>query len=193
MLLYQIFRPIDYLRIVDQSKLRIDWAVPLFLAAFTALCFWFLPNKPQVFVKDGLLQQVGSFLSIMPGFYLAALAAIATFNKEDMDEYLPEPTPTVKTLSNGVPIQMKLTRRRYLSLMFGYLTLVSLILFVGTIFVNACAESIKNAVNAPARQYVVVLFVLIFFSFFWHMIIVTFFGLYQLSDRIHQPTNLPKE
>lgn len=187
MLWYQLLRPVDYLSIKDGSKWKIDWAVPTAMAIGTGLGFYFLSPRPQVFMKDGLLQQIGSLLSIMPGFYLAALAAIATFHKSDMDEYMPSPVPTIETLSAGHKRTINLTRRRYLSIMFGYLTLLSLTLFIGTIFTNACADTFKALIDPEWRIFTVVSYISIFFLLFWHMISVTLFGLYQLSDRMHQP------
>lgn len=187
MLWYQLLRPIDYLFVKDKSKWKVDWGVPFVVTILTASGFALLSPRPQIFLKDGLLQQVATLLSIMPGFYLAALAAIATFHKPDMDSYMPSPVPTVETLTGGHWRTINLTRRRYLSLMFGYLTLLSLFLFIGVLISNACAESVKMLLPQNYHYFSVVFYMSIFLLFFWHMIAVTLFGLYQLSDRMHQP------
>lgn len=131
--------------------------------------------------------QVAGLLQILPGFYVASLAAIATFNKNNMDEYMPEPTPTVTIRVSGHVCPIKLTRRRMLSLMFGYLSFLSLLLFLAIVLANALAPSLKVLLPLPLHKIALAAFVAIYGLLFWHMIAVTLFGLYQLSDRMHQP------
>lgn len=138
-------------------------------------------------MANGLLTQISGLLQILPGFYLAALAAIATFNKSDMDAYMPQPTPTLRVQIQGINHPIKLTRRRMLALQFGYLTLISLALFIVTIAANIAAPSVKMMSPAYLQRWLNGAFLVLFLLGFWHMIAVTLFGLYQLSDRMHQP------
>lgn len=187
MIFYQLLRPVDYLLIRDESKWKIDFLTPLLVSMFCIVGFAFLAPRPQIFLKDGFLHQASELFAILPGFYLAALAAIATFSKSDLDNYMPAPTPQVETRSGGIKMLINLTRRRYLSLMFGYLTLLSLALFILILGANAAAQSLKELIGADYKDVVVLGFMFIFFFLSWHMVIVTMFGLYQLSDRMHQP------
>jgi hypothetical protein len=191
MLGYQLLRPLFYLTIKDGAKWKIDFLVPLAASLLTLAGIFVWPLRPQLFMANGLVTQVLGLLQIMPGFYLAALAAIATFNKVDMDSYMPSPTPTVRITIKGQSLPIKLTRRRMLSLQFGYLTFISLLLFISAIGANALAPSVKIVLSPTYHASAVGLFVCFFAFMFWHMISVTMFGLYQLSDRMHQPDEQP--
>ena|ERR1700761_9397105 len=101
MVVYQLSRPFAYLVIRDESKAKIDWLVPIFLAIPTVGVFLILSDRPQIFLANGVLSQVGGLMQNLPGFYLTALAAIATFNRPDLDYLLPEPTPNRSDTAPG--------------------------------------------------------------------------------------------
>src|SRR5947209_7182579 len=140
MIFYQLSRPVSYLAIHDASKWKIDWMLPIFCAGITAVILLSIPVRPTIFGGSGILSQLSGLLQILPGFYIASLAAIATFNKENMDHYMPEPTPTVTVRVGAQSCPIRLTRRRMLSLLFGYLSFLSLLLFLAIIVSNALAE-----------------------------------------------------
>jgi hypothetical protein len=187
MVLYQLSRPISYLAIHDPSKWKIDWVLPICCSLATLVILFTIPIRPSIFGTSGILWQISGLLQILPGFYIASLAAIATFNKNNMDEYMPELTPTVTIRIGDHACPIKLTRRRMLSLMFGYLTFLSLLLFLTIVLVNMLAPNVKLLLPASFHKIALGIFVAIYGLLFWHMIAVTLFGLYQLSDRMHQP------
>jgi hypothetical protein len=41
------------------------------------------------------------FVQVLPGFYIAALAAIATFNKTDIDKIMAAPAPKIDIFIHG--------------------------------------------------------------------------------------------
>jgi len=189
MIFYQLTRPASYLLINDGAKWRMDWLLPALISAVISLCLYLIPGDEAWLGDKGLINDLQGFLQILPGFYLASLAAIATFNKEDLDHELPAPTPTIAIkfirdarLHNKT---IRLTRRRMLCYLFGYLTFLSLMLYLATVFapvtlVDAAshAQQYSGYISEAAK--------FIFQLFFWQMIVVTVFGLYQLCDRIHQ-------
>lgn len=184
MIRYQLLRPISYLTIKDQTKWKIDWLVPIFIAVVFIILFYNLPVKKPLYGDQGLIKELQGILQILPGFYLAALAAVATFSKDDLDRLLPEPTPKINILVKGQEVLIGLTRRRMLCFLFGYLTFLSLIVYLSTVL----GSTISPSALAIFRNYSIIIeiiFVSLFSLFFWQMIIVTLFGLYQLCDRIH--------
>jgi hypothetical protein len=187
MAIYQLLRPVSYLVIRDSSKWKIDWVIPVIFASITLIVLFGIPVRPTIFGSSGVLAQLSGLLQILPGFYIASLAAIATFNKENMDEYMPEPTPTVTIRVSGHQFPIRLTRRRMLSLLFGYLSFLSLFLFLAIIAANVVAPSAKVFLPSEMHKVAISIFVGMYSLLFWHMIAVTLFGLYQLSDRMHQP------
>jgi hypothetical protein len=65
-----------------------------------------------------MIQDYSNLLYVLPGFYIAALAAIATFNAPTMD--VPLDGQNTELCSQEENIQTrKLTRRRFLCLLFG--------------------------------------------------------------------------
>lgn len=185
MIFYQLSRPVSYLSIEDQSKWKIDWLLPFALAIAINFGYLVLPDRPDFYGEDGLMQEFQGFLEILPGFFLAALAAIATFNKEDLDRLLPEPTPKIGIRIKNKSLTIGLTRRRMLSYLFGYLTFLSVFLCLAVVIGSAVQQSYYHLFGHSVS--VKIAFFFIFNLFFWQMIIVTIFGLYQLCDRIHQP------
>lgn len=196
MLFYQLTRPVAYLFIKDSSKSRIDWVMPFVVSVIVTALYSQLPNPPKFYGENGLIKELQGFLQLLPGFYLAALGAIATFNKNDLDFELPKPTPqiTIRIIRSERinEIDIGLTRRRMLSYLFGYLTFLSLMLYLGTVF----GSSVSGSFSQLAGEYscLIKIFLLwVFNLFFFQMIIITVFGLYQLCDRIHQPDDNPEE
>lgn len=191
MLLYQLSRPLAYLWIKEKSKNKIviDWCLPIVVSSLVVFLYYILPLKTAIVGKDGLLTTMQGFLQIMPGFYLAALAAISTFNKVDLDYKLPTPSPSITIKEKGVDVVIELTRRRFLNYLFCYLTFISIALYVVIIFTNGIAHNFVLI----SELYLIGLrggFIFFFLLFFFQMILVTTFGLYQLCERIHQSENV---
>ena len=124
---------------------------------------------------------------ILPGFYIAALAAIATFQAPTMDTALDGRAATLKSSEHGIDSERKLTRRRFLCLLFGYLSFLSLILaLLGNLpgSVHPLLLFSKEVVwewGNLCRGVCLGLFGL----FFMQLVSLTLLGLFYLSDRIH--------
>ena len=144
-MLSQIIRPLAYLRIKHVSKvpLFVNWIVPAVLSAALLIASLFLPSGIAVFGDSGAVSRTLGFLQSLPGFYIAALAAVATFGNPDMLKLMPGTPPTMSVLYNDRPTIVQLTRRRFLSSMFAYLTALSIILTV----VAIVAMSIASPLN----------------------------------------------
>lgn len=189
MIFYQLSRPAAYLFIKDKSKWKIDWLIPFILSVTLTALYLSLPIAKPLYGENGIIKELQGFLQILPGFYLAALAAIATFNKNDLDYHLPKPTPIIDVIVNGHETSINLTRRRMLSYLFGYLTFISLAIYLVTVLGSALSGSVNYLLDTNAI-YPKALYVFAISLFFSQMIVVTIFGLYQLCDRIHQPEDL---
>jgi hypothetical protein len=176
MMVYQLSRPLAYLAIHDPAKWKNRLASThnvgdsdnwrLFSSTRTTGNIWYVSNSLEI---SGLLQ-------ILPGFYIASLAAIATFNKGNMDQYMPEPTPTVNVRVRGHSLPIRLTRRRMLSLLFGYLSFLSLLLFLLIILANSVYLTMKIVIPTSWHLRVALLFLLVYGMLFWE----SYFGDYVL-------------
>ena len=100
---------------------------------------------------------------------------------------MPQPIPTVSISISGKSEEIKLTRRRMLSMLFGYLAFLALLLYFVSIGAQVMAPSAKAIVAVWLHGSIVASFLGIFFFLVGQLIFITMFGLYQLSDRMHQP------
>ncbi len=181
-----LLRPFNYLAVRHPSgTLRLfNWGAPFAMAVcFAAVCM----HWPEVNLlhKDGVLDKVLGFVQNMPGFYLAALAAVATFANGTLDKLMPGVPPTAKLLFNGHAEEVPLTRRRFLCMMFSYLTALSLLLTMTAIatvtFVDPVSASLPMAAKSILRLGLAGVFVM----FLAQLLLITFWGLYYLGERLH--------
>ena len=137
--------------------------------------------------KQSAFDNISTFVQILPGFYIGALAAIASYNYAPMDNVMSLPAPYLKEQVEGGFRESRLSRRRYLTLMFGYLSAISILSAV-FIFIVRLVYAV-NIFTVSAAIYYCVYYVItfLFFFIFWQMILVTLFGIYYLADRMHRP------
>lgn len=193
MVIYQLFRPFGYLTIkkVD-GKYIYDWLIPIIFSVVFTLIIYFFSSPLENVVKDGgLVSKLTGFISNLPGFYIAALAAIATFNRVEIDNLLinkttdgisQSPYIVVKDIKNNgslMSVEVEITRRVFLCMLFSFLTAESILIVIISYFLSSMtiSESYSFCFNIS--------FLLIFMFLFWQLITATFFGLYYLGIRIH--------
>jgi len=130
--------------------------------------------------NTGLISQITDFVANLPGFFIAALAAVATFNRLDIDETMDNP-PEIEVIHHGNPLMVKMTRRRFLCVLFSYLTAVSIFLVLATRF--------GLAISAPQGYEIIFSWIGVsgFIFILSQMITATFLGLYYLGERLHTP------
>ncbi len=195
MLTYEFSRWWAYRRISHPMMWRYIWGAPLMLTAIVLLVYVILPVKPRLGGEAGLLRSLSQILALLPGFFISALAAIATFNRPEMDETMPEPAPKVKIAHRGEMLDIDLTRRMFLSYLFSYLSILSVILFVVVIvvpyadpslrqFFSWTGEYINGTTVYISLKYAFISAVAYFFS---SLLISTLHGVYFLCERIHMP------
>lgn len=184
-----LLRPLSYLSIEHKQKWIVDWVYPLVLAALSIGLLFTLKKFGNIslYADGAVISKILGFVQGLPGFYIAALAAIATFNKIDIDKTMPAPAPKLDIMVQGQSVAIELTRRRFLCSMFAFLTAESLILIVMAIFGQAIYLPIKVILSEQYHIWASLLYMLIFMSIFWQMLITSFWGLFYLGDRLHQP------
>lgn len=185
-ILHQLLRPFGYLNIKGVSgKFIYDWAIPFALSCLSMIYLYAATTPKVLLSSDGFLKNTISFISILPGFYIAALAAIATFNRKQIDDPLISDNGTpyiyVKGVKeNGKPYRTKedMTRRLFLCMLFSFLTAESILLIM---LHNFASPLLSTATNI----YCLGVYLFIFLLILWQLLVTTFFGLYYLGDRIH--------
>lgn len=129
----RLFTALVYLKIRHPVKRWYDAWYPLIAALAVAALYGLAASRGlniDIFGENGLVQSVNGISGILVGFFIAALAAVSTFPGKDMDSVMPGNPPTLNDseITDGKPL--KLSRRAFLSFLFGYLTVAALMLFV---------------------------------------------------------------
>lgn len=162
------------------------------MSVFSTVVACLFIQADTYFAKDGIIDKLISLLQILPGFYIAALAAIATFQKPNIDELMPDPTPSIDIIIGGEQNNIKLTRRRFLSMLFSFLAAESIVLCLLMIFLLqanfriAPYESLNVWPVTSLNLWRNIGFFGIMFIF-WQVVTASLLGLYYLGDRLHQP------
>lgn len=187
--LYQLVNPFTYLTIKHEAKQKVDWIAPLAATSLTTAAFYLLNYiyAVDIFSPNGALVKILSFAQSLPGFYIAALAAIATFNRKDIDYAMPAPAPQIEILTAKGNIQeIDLTRRRFLCLMFAFLTAESILLIMLAIGTGGLAGAVKTFTPSEYHVWLKTSFVWIYGFLLWQMVAATFWGLYYLGSKLHE-------
>ncbi|MCE7579433.1 hypothetical protein LZS94_18110 [Aliivibrio fischeri] len=177
---YQLLRPFSYLSIKHEDKWIYDWFIPMFFTAVTSVVVFFFMSIEKVVGQGGLISELTSFVANLPGFFIAALAAVATFNKHDIDDLMAN-SPKIEIYHHGNSMMIEMTRRRFLCVLFSYLTAVSIFLVL--------TSRIFLSLEIPEDYFIISAWggFLMFMFFLWQMILATVLGLYYLGERLHTP------
>ncbi|WIG82596.1 hypothetical protein KFZ68_07010 [Photobacterium damselae] len=144
-----------------------------------AALFLFLLSRAPVEIafvgKSGLVQLVNGLLQILIGFFVASLAAVATFQRPGMDEVMRGKAPTL----NGKDV----TRRQYLCYMFGYLAFMSIAVYFGSGVLELTMNVWKGVFDNNFTQ-IKLIAIFIYFVLVSNIIFTTLLALHFLTDRI---------
>jgi hypothetical protein len=193
-----LLRPFAYLTIQHSDPVLrwVNWYLPCMAAVVTA-CLWFLPwglnrfgfispGTVNIWGDKGLVGGLLGFVQSLPGFYTAALAAVATFGGKDMNQLMPGQAPRMRLLFEGKLTEpLGLTRRLFLSVMFGYLTALSFLLTVAAIAGTSLSGSVAAILLPGVRPWVSAVATALYVLFFTQLLSVTGWGLYYLGERMH--------
>ena len=185
-------------------KFRIDWLIPLSISLiYLMINLWFFDfNKQVIFFQSKAFDKILSLFQILPGFYIAALAAVVSIqpkenkfedNKEDKSRVGKLDSVDDKRLKgylNGIertfPIRLLLTRG------LAYLAITSLLLIIVSTGVNYLIE-IKvldyavGSLNDASTPKFVMIFIDAFFIFVITQILsITIFITKFLGDEINR-------
>lgn len=185
-MLKALISPLTYLQIRHEAKRWSDWGYPIFFALLSAYLVLRYGPTGAITGQEGLLSKLLIVSSVLPGFYIAALAAIATFNRPGIDELMPAPTPTIVHRIGGEKNEIELTRRRFLTHLFAFLCFESLAVMVACTFASLVGALINANFIAPVAYCMKASLVFLVLLMFWQMLLGTLLGLYYLGDRLYR-------
>ena len=183
-----LLRPFSFLAVRHPSNLPVwvNWVLPTALTVLVLVVLQFLGEGLNFFGPQGLLDRLLSFVQTLAGFYIAALAAVSSFNSPHLDQEMPAPAPTMSIMYNGGMQLVKATRRRFLTSMFAYLTSLSFLFSLAAIATLVLAPVVKLAFpGATAVLHIAGTGIFLFALF--QMTCVTFWGLFYLGERMITP------
>lgn len=182
-IMYQLLRPVSYVLIKHEDKHIYDWSIPLLLSIVTLAVFSFIGGGWSV--GFSMIAGFSEFVQNLPGFFIAALAAIATFNRVDIDKTMDgKHPPSLDTWVGNQVVNQPLTRRRFLCLLFSYLTVESFLIAI----LGIVADSVGFVSNEGVLQANVVsawVFATFFVFISFQLLVSTLHGMYYLAERVH--------
>lgn len=186
-----LFAPLSYLRARNSQKLIWDWPLPALAAVILTVLLLVLPKPIPILAERGLIYWVNELLQILVGFYIAALAAVSSFGRASLDQII-EGDGVLLATRDEERKDKRLTRRAFLSLMFGYLSFLAIFLYCTGLVVSLLADNI-HLVDTAVLSWLRPIFVFVYGFLFAQMLAITLVALFYLSDRINRqtPTALP--
>lgn len=160
----------------------------MLFASITVLALIIFAPNMDIYGNSGIFVKLTPFLAVISPFFLAALAAVATFGGTkffDEDFKMAEPVTLSVIGEMGALESINVKPRHFLSLLFGYCCVVALNLFIFSIFVPQIAGGLADLLGNSAL-YISWLGLLVFLFFFYQVIIATLLGIYFLSDKMHR-------
>lgn len=187
-----LLRPTLYRQIKLPSKSFYDTWIPLAVGGISTVIVWYGNRKIPLWDEHGIISSIQLILTILPGFFITALAAIATFDKPTLDETMHGTPPTLTCCDlDNEPKNRPLSRRRFLSLLFGYLSMSTLLLYIFGAVLNTTNHTLLVMINEDWKYYHTFFlifessFTFIYLTCFTNIVTTTLLGLFYLSDRLH--------
>lgn len=183
---YKIFVPLSYLRIKNSQLIPYKLTIPLTLTSLFLLSYIKSPIGLNIFGENGLIDSINGLLGLLIGFYIASLAAVATFQNENLDKEIQGEKALLENIRGGSKYFEELTRRRFLCLLFGYCSFISIFLFLLGVFIKLFSDVFVLIIYSEYHFFLVILFLALYMFVFFNLIVTTLLGLYYLTDRIHR-------
>ncbi|MFM5546042.1 hypothetical protein ACET7K_07915 [Aeromonas veronii] len=174
----KLSKPLHYVLISSTEKRWFDFGLPLLFTTISILIIYvFLPQPISFIGKDSVISLSNGILQILSGFYIASMAAVATFNREGMDDLMEgSDVPTLR--------REPLSRRSFLSYLFGYLAFMSIVMY----FAGGLTQLASSTVHTFCVQYPFwkVTLAAAYLLMLWNILFTTILGMHFLIDRIHR-------
>ena len=194
---YELTRWYSYRRIKHPHMKYYVTVLPLTITLVLSLLYLKYIGAQHAMVDGGLIKTVGDIVMLLPGFFIAALAAVSTFQHGNLDELMDEEQcPTMPLRTQGKVAQTEITNRLFLCSLFSYLTAISFVILViyGCVSViSKTFDSDRQIVEAILSSYPTLIgtaaLVILYLFLFASLLVSGIHGLYFLSERIHRPSD----
>lgn len=186
--------PLIFCRVIcNKSRLAL-YVIPLLFTAAIVIPVFLLELDVRVFGENGFVEKVLNYFEILPGFYVAALAAVATFNRNAMDTLVDKaPNKCPKIIFPNEVEPTLLTLRRYLCLSLSYLASLAFIISIACVMLSVFQDSPQGAHILSQNTGFSVLVCVVLAFFVWQFVFVTLYSLFLLSIKSNMPTFGPAD
>lgn len=134
----QVFWPLSYLLVKHDgmerfgSRVSIEILIPTIIGFIFSFFATYILKDFVLIGDNGAFSSIADLCQLLAAFFLAALAAVATFGNPELEKRLRGAPAYIYRWSKEMdrPKKVYLTRRAFLTRQFGYLSWVSIILFI---------------------------------------------------------------
>ncbi len=182
-----LLTPLKYLKIQHRSKLAYDVVLPILLGGALTWLVVFWADSTPIFGKDGYLSSLQNLLTILGGFFVAALTLITTADLAVLREPISDVKPP-KLPNEDSP----LSRKRFLAYLFGYLATSSFLLVGITIILNLAAPTASEKLPRIAHDILKMISISVFNFWLAHVFIATMLGMYYFTERLQISDRKPR-
>lgn len=182
--------PVRFYQIKHSGKLMRDWIAPGLVAAVTAVLVLINLKTIKIFER-GLIDDFNPMLAMLAGLYIAALTAVASLPNRNLDRLIQGDTPTIPVMERGTIYQVELTRRRYLSLLFGFLAYLCIFTYLVGIVAKHTAPLLSPLIPADVATWVNFVGLFGYFFLIASILIHSIVGIHYLQERIHRESSKP--
>ncbi len=191
---YELSRPLAFSGIKGPGLRVYRDVLPWGAVAVALMAYWALPLRIALVGDASVSSMAAPFFASLPGFFIAALAAVATFNGADLDREMSNVTAMMTIKGESAPTP--LTLRVFLCYLFAYLTAISFLGFFLCAAVSLLTGNLHELAEIasqgePSRELVVSgvfrsMFVALAALIGAKVVFCTALGLYFLAERVHQ-------
>lgn len=189
---YQFLRPIAFLTVKGSGLSFYKFYGPLAFSLLAVVIYLSVPAKIQLVGPGSATDHMIGFFSILPGFFIASLAAIVAFQGGDLDETMPDVSVTITAQGDTAPVDI--TLRVFLCYLFSFLTVMSFLGFflcVGGSLLAPSLVKMTMLAESPTVQASIMIglqigFVALLTVITASVVLCTAQGLYFLAERVHQ-------
>lgn len=184
---FKLLTPLSYLRLKNPDLIRYQWIYPLLLSVLSLYAYTILPSRPRLFGDDSIVHHINSLLVTLIGFYIAALAAVASFPNRFLDNPMKGKQTTLSSNRGGETNPEVLTRRRFLTILFGYCAYVSMFLFLAGFVSGLLLPSLPGIpALTPWLDILRYVWLTAYLFLCTSLFITTLLGLHYLTERMHR-------
>ncbi|UXC90114.1 hypothetical protein EGM87_13790 [Sphingobium sp. RSMS] len=174
-----LLTPFRYLTLQHRSKVLYDVVLPVAGSAILTALLVALPKPVTIIGEKGYLAQLQTLLTILAGFFIAALTMITT----DKSGLLAQPVGGLEP--PRLPGHKEpLSRRRFLAYLFGYLSSASIVLVVFAVLGNLVGVQISQLLRGDFHAIAKIVFLVVFNFWLCHLGIATLLGLFYFTERL---------